>query len=325
MVGIFRPRITLIKSIVLDYLRVSQALMFPSVMLARSLEAIITSFGHEWVDMADEDVAREWIRNTSQTFKVPPDTEGCNFHKLYSGKATRLEIIGLVGTIAVSAQGHGFPVPFHGTAGNPKGKDFWEDNLRIVKICVDASRVLTPRNDLTLWLLRSELNQTIMVHGDCSMLSNFLSWESRRTNSSIGPNVYTKLGEITTEIFSFGLHREPKSSQIPPFLLEMRRRLYTGVYQFDKAVATFLGRPPRLCRRHSDVKTPVDLTDEEVAGSQADFDQGLAMLDEQGWKRTPELHTSTWLQPRYLLGVIREDVLEISLGGPEAQTVQCIK
>ncbi|KAJ5206649.1 Transcription factor [Penicillium cf. griseofulvum] len=92
-------------------------------------------------------------------------------------------------------------------------------------ICKDS----TALNELTLWLVHENLLLSSLVLG----VSSPVTWQ--------------RLGELSTNIFELGVHRDTASSTpLPRFILESRRRLFAAAYHFDKSIATFLGRPPRI-------------------------------------------------------------------------------
>jgi hypothetical protein len=84
-----------------------------------------------------------------------------------------------------------------------------------------------------------------------------------------------------------------------------------------------------MSKRHSDIITPLDLSDEETIGDQAVLDQAIEALDKDGWNtkgrrlraswivcRLPISHlllTNTHQRLRHMSLCFREEVLEFSL------------
>lgn len=59
----------------------------------------------------------------------------------------------------------------------------------------------------------------------------------------LGSITWQRLGELATDIFELGVHRDTASSTpLPLFILESRRRLFAAAYQLDKSIGTFLRR-----------------------------------------------------------------------------------
>ena len=127
----------------------------------------------------------------------------------------------------------------------------------------------------------------------------------------VGPNVWRRLGDLATDVYALGLHRESThAGKIPFFNSECRRRTFAAAYQVDKMICTFFDRPPRILRRFSDCKMPLDLADDELLADTTEVERVGLMLDREGWSTTPRYFSSTWARLRYVLGVFREEVLE---------------
>lgn len=126
-----------------------------------------------------------------------------------------------------------------------------------------------------------------------------------------GPNVWRRLGDLATDAYALAIHRESSHAEkIPFFLSESRRRTFASVYQVDKVICTFLDRPPRILRRFSDCKMPLDLSDKELLAEPNEANQFSQSLGPDGWNPTPRYLSSTWARLRYILGVFREEVME---------------
>jgi hypothetical protein len=138
-----------------------------------------------------------------------------------------------------------------------------------------------------------------------------------------GLGVWRRLGELSTDLYAFGIHREHKHSlsTTPWFLTQIRRKLYCNVYQYDKSYATLFDRPPRLPKLYADCKPPLDLTDEQVL---ADMPETLVEVHlgvtEAGWNVSQIYSSATWARLRFLLGGFREELLPHSLGASESET-----
>jgi Fungal specific transcription factor domain. len=120
------------------------------------------------------------------------------------------------------------------------------------------------------------------------------------------------MGELSTTIFAYGLHQE--STNAPFFLREMRNRVMVAAYTIDKALATFLGRPPLISWRYCDIPMPLDLSWDEISAEPPIRDVAIANLNTDGWNKNGTLHMGTWARLSFLTSVIREKILELSLG-----------
>jgi hypothetical protein len=90
----------------------------------------------------------------------------------------------------------------------------------------------------------------------------------------------------------------------------MKRRVYAAVFNIDKVLATFTGRPPLLNRLHSSTKIPLDLGDETILAAR--IQESPAKLDANGWNHDGQIHSTTILRARTMFAKIRDEILEIT-------------
>ncbi|OKL57725.1 hypothetical protein UA08_07127 [Talaromyces atroroseus] len=135
--------------------------------------------------------------------------------------------------------------------------------------------------------------------------------------------LWGQLGDLSTRIFALGVHRETQgSSSIPPFLAQMRKRLFSASYRIDKNIATFLGRPPRLSSKHSDCGLPLCIDDDMFNASTHAFNQAINDTDEQGWRVQPTFCPTAWIRLQCSIAMFREEILDISIMPLKPETVQ---
>ncbi|KAL2844226.1 hypothetical protein BJX68DRAFT_243206 [Aspergillus pseudodeflectus] len=240
------------------------------------------------------------LENTARKFHIPPGTKGKDFHQLFTGSRLRLEIVATVYVIAAQASFFGFAHErfFKGVAWSVSAAriKFARKMLAASDIALQVCRILSPVNDLMIWLLYESWQLCCMVLGECSSAT----WH--------------RVGELSSCIFELGLHRESHVSEDMPFFLrEIRRRVFAGFYQLDKNLSTFLGRPPHLSWRYSDTKPPLDISDIGLLSDGADLEQALAELDNDGWNTHKVYQFTSWYRQRYMISTFREEILELSL------------
>ncbi|PYH92418.1 hypothetical protein BO71DRAFT_457457 [Aspergillus ellipticus CBS 707.79] len=248
------------------------------------------------------------LQNTSHPLIISPDLEGKRFHGLYTGPRLRLEIIGVL--CAIAGQASHFALAhdqFLGEGRAVRREQFQKRMMAASESVIQICRLLTPTNDLTVWVLHQNVLLSGLVHGD----------------SSCG--VWHRLGDLSTCIFELGIHRE--TGNIPIFLRETRRRAFAVAYQLDKSIATFLGRPPRISHRHSDCKLPLDIDEECLAADSAHIQLALRALDEDGWNSRLDgvYQRSSWIRVRFLISTFREEILELSLKDPSPETAHRLR
>ncbi|KAH8689026.1 hypothetical protein BGW36DRAFT_76206 [Talaromyces proteolyticus] len=237
------------------------------------------------------------VENTAKAFHVPFSTQGSEFHTLFTGENTRLEILGIMFALAGRSTRFGLGSGAFVIHGEPqKRAEFAQKMLLASDITLRICKMLTPINDLLVWLVYENMLLSCFVHGDSSEA------------------IWTRLGDLSTNIFALGAHREIKpSSGVPPFMIQLRKRLFSASYQLDKNVATSLGRPPRVSSRHSDCRIPLCIKDELFGATSEVFERGCEAVDENGWSPQPIFQPSAWIRLRYVNATFREEILEMSV------------
>lgn len=112
------------------------------------------------------------IKNTGKTFKIPPNATGSTFHQCFTGPSLRLEIIGIIYALAGRASYFGLS----GSRDSSNAENQTRISRQMLAACDTAlhmCKILTPLNDLTLWLVHENLLLTGSVCGDSSMSPGF--------------------------------------------------------------------------------------------------------------------------------------------------------
>ena len=123
-----------------------------------------------------------------------------------------------------------------------------------------------------------------------------------------------------------GLHREPDDGQdIPFFLQECRRKVFAAAYRSDKTLATFLGRPPRIPLQYSDIRPPLDISDESLMAEGQTLDAVLLSVDKNGWRTQRKIWPAGFTRLRYIMSAFREEILEICLGNKSINVIDKLK
>lgn len=107
------------------------------------------------------------IQNTSEIFEVPSTTKGRDFHTLFTGPAIRLEIIGLLCALAGRARYLGLASDKFDD-GRTSQSQYARKMLAASDAALHICKILTPLNDLTIWLVHENLLLSDLVHGDSS-------------------------------------------------------------------------------------------------------------------------------------------------------------
>ena len=108
-----------------------------------------------------------------------------------------------------------------------------------------------------------------------------------------------------------GLHNCTKPYFDRTVSVQVKRRLFVMIYNCDKSLARFTGRPPLLMQRFCSTPLPLDISDAELFGREPP-----AVLDEDGWSQAKIITTSTVARISHSLAAVLEGLLEIALQPP---------
>ena len=104
------------------------------------------------------------IQNTAEIFDVPPTMAGKDFHQLFTGPAIRLEMIGVICSLAGRARYLGLARDKFDSQLSPI--QFARKMLAASDAALYICKILTPLNDLTIWLVHENLLLSDLINGD---------------------------------------------------------------------------------------------------------------------------------------------------------------
>ncbi|MCJ1405796.1 hypothetical protein MMC11_009026 [Xylographa trunciseda] len=161
-------------------------------------------------------------------------------------------------------------------------------------LCDDSSAV----NEYVIWLMHH-------IH----MLTTYYSGDASR-------QLWRRHGALAGAITSLGLHRGSDATNSPSVMVaELRKLIFAAAFIQDKQLATFTGRPPALSRRYSVCQLPVDLTDMELMADDEELKVIMdTKLDAAGWRKDAIVTQGTTLRAWMIMAIIRDEILELSLG-----------
>ncbi|KAL4866419.1 hypothetical protein BDV12DRAFT_132868 [Aspergillus spectabilis] len=311
MLTLLKTEYSAIEQLVYGFYEVTQAVIIPTSFMKAFVAGVRGIIEEGETPQSLHKKTTHILEKTVPRFRVPSDVTAKDFHKLVIGTELRLEIIGIVLTIAARASFFGFAHNrFPGSAGAASVAriDFARTMLATSETAIQVCKMLTPVNDLMIWLLYENWIVACMVDGDSS--------SSR----------WHRLGELSSYVFELGLHRDcHKAEQIPVFLREIRRRVYAALYHLDKNMATFFGRPPRVSWRYSDIKPPLDISEDAMLGDEEELERALSDLDSEGWNVHAVFQRASWYRLRHFMCTIREEVLEISVRPLGSETAEKLR
>lgn len=124
---------------------------------------------------------------------------------------------------------------------------------------------------------------------------------------------WQRQGDVVSLVYALGLHQRKADERKPFFLAEIRNRAMVAAYAMDKELATFLGRPPRICRQYCDLQFPLDIGWEDLVADASTRDAAIQRLGPDGWNVEGDMDKGARPRLTLLASILREMVLEFSL------------
>jgi len=145
------------------------------------------------------------------------------------------------------------------------------------------------------------------------------------TELYIGLLVWRQLGDLVSASTALGLHREVEIDRPATFVSELRRRIFTVIFNIDKGSSFLTGRPPALSYRYCRFKLPLDISEDIMVRGGEDLARAVEKLDVNGWNTEQQIYPSTFTRAHGQLALVLNDILELSLGYCENCTGASIK
>ncbi|KGO75268.1 Transcription factor, fungi [Penicillium italicum] len=96
---------------------------------------------------------------------------------------------------------------------------------------------------------------------DMTILQAFVIYIACSTRYNKGPDIRNLIGNAIGIALKIGLHRDASASELPPFQVEMRRRLWWQIYILDVNIAENYGTNPRILESWFDTRLPSNVSD----------------------------------------------------------------
>ncbi|KAF5863236.1 hypothetical protein ETB97_010464 [Aspergillus alliaceus] len=130
-----------------------------------------------------------------------------------------------------------------------------------------------------------------------------------------GYQAWRRLGDLSATVYAAGFHQE--SSQVddcPFFLRQWRRICFASAFYADKAIATFVGRPPLINYRYCTLTPPMDLHEDTLVAGDESLTQEISSLSMEGWNTQRPNYRVGMIRLRFIFSVYRDQALELALG-----------
>lgn len=237
-----------------------------------------------------------WI-NTRKPLVFDGSISPKQWTSLSSGRNIRWEVIGaILANVGLAARGIS-PLEdifqHFGTTRDQLSHGMHDAAL----ICLEFCRDCDVKEDVFQWFLNDLNNLTGAIKGPDSY------------------RCYCQTGELINAVIATGFQKEIKAdSRTPLFLAELRKRSRASCYGQEVALASLLGRPPRLSHRYTKLDLPLDLSDSNLFHEPSELDEVISKLDHRGWSEGPYWGRVTYIRGSLLNSSQREDAIDLSLG-----------
>lgn len=171
---------------------------------------------------------------------------------------------------------------------------FAKECMEAAEICLAFCKKCERLNDMSLLLTSMAYDLMSCVDGDAA------------------PTSYGRVGELITAMIASGYHQSCENDRTPLFLSEMRKRFFINTLGLECALATFLGRPPRLHYKYCRISMPLDLPDDIWLQPQSEIDRAIARL-QNGWNPDGKIYRTTWTKISADVAARRQDILDLAL------------
>jgi hypothetical protein len=277
------------------------------------------------VDSQLEEIALFLSENTAKPFQEDePDSE--KWIGQFTGPNLRWESLGLIFSFI-----YFLPDEHHAFDYDAGGKEWSQISRVCLALCIDLSRRFASANSLLVQLYMRRSTKESIYTGDASKWKSFhrnLWFQSFNTTytvilychvvSLLTQTGYSSwgTGAETVALATFlGLHAESNSPSYEPSLAsESRRLLFAQMFVGEKHAVLFTGRPPRLSHRYAFTPLPLDLRDEDLLQGGEAIKNAVKLLDKNGWNTSGKVYASTFTRARYILSLLRDELIEIGIG-----------
>ncbi|GFF59720.1 hypothetical protein IFM51744_10025 [Aspergillus udagawae] len=299
LVQLLRP-LRLYEDLVTDEYHRSPFTVIPAPLVLTPLRLLRSHWEKErW---PHERLGHQITQNTAtQLVKIEANMTTDQFYYLFTGANLRWDFVGLIFALAglgASVSSRGSPLFSLNGKDELSADAFAMEMAAASHACIEICRQYDNVTDLMVWL-----NYTYFV------LASKIMGETSH-------HMYAQFGDMVSCIHAMGLHRpDPPKSFIPLFLSEARKRVFAASYRADKNIATFLGRPPRLPYHYCDAGLPLDVDDDILVLDRPSLDKAISQLTPDGWGTfNGGLRPATVIRLRYMVAMLREQVVGLSLG-----------
>ncbi|KAJ6786488.1 hypothetical protein PWT90_06893 [Aphanocladium album] len=153
--------------------------------------------------------------------------------------------------------------------------------------------------------------------GNGNTLLCFLLFKRSLLQSNIGGDGdirhFRLHGDLVALTTYLGLHTSNAPFADRSVCVQIRRRLFAGIFNIDKIIAIFTGRPPLLSQRFVSQAEPLDISDEELLQVPLRRGAKYSGVDSAGWSLGDKILPVSPLRARVMIAYVRDSILEMAL------------
>ncbi|KAI1299760.1 hypothetical protein F5Y03DRAFT_247221 [Xylaria venustula] len=303
------PDLDLISALIHRWYQASQMCLVPLHFLDEALVSLKAAARDNSLEA--KDLASNMFSASSRSLEILSGVEADNFHKQFTMSNLRLEIVGLLLTIAGLAASK-LPASdtlfLTHTLSKVERVSLATDMLSVSDTLIDLCTRNFQPNDILIWLRSENLALAMSLRGN----SNHRIWHIS--------------GQFFNDLLFLNFHRElGDDSGAPVFLDELRSQFFAAAFRVDKDLSATFAKPPRLPQHYCSKKMPLHLRHGDLVASSEALETTISLLHDDGWSVQPQFHPVTWLRARYIFSLFREEVLHIELGPVSPNTEDALR
>lgn len=236
-------------------------------------------------------------RNTRSPLVFDGSTSPMDWAALGTGPNIRWEVIGLIAAVAGVCASTLEPSDSFLTETGVSGLDFARRMRGFASTCLRFCQDCETMNDMFLWLVCEIACLDRALDGD----NNYA--------------YYRATGDEVNVVITMGLHQKVEANeQVPFFLAETRKFIFTAIYSSEIGISAFLGRPPRLSYHYCTLDPPLDLTEAQLMLEKDEIAAVINSLDKDGYNTVGRIGRATRIRLWIELACRKEDIVDLALG-----------
>ncbi|KAJ5158838.1 Peptidase M19 renal dipeptidase [Penicillium coprophilum] len=233
----------------------------------------------------------------------------------YTGPNLRWETMGVILTL-VGIAATEFRAPYTLYRTEQERQTLKMNLIQFGNRCAIFCEALDVLNDVHILFLYQTFQVQSVFYGDQSTLQSPFRLLMHQNDNLAGLKTWRRLNDAACALLAAGLHESiQEACDIPFFLLEVRKRIFSRLYSIDISLATFLGRPPRMSKNFCRINLPLDIDENCYSLSDSALSAELEKLDHAGWNSEGHIRLSAVMRWSTVTAMIREETLELLLGG----------